>query len=80
MDPLSELQVLGLELPSLAYVIGAIVFGLIGFVAFRIGRKTRHGPTLWLGVALMLYPCAISNTALLYAIGLALCAAIWLSR
>jgi hypothetical protein len=80
MDPLSELQALGLELPSLAYVIGAIVFGLIGFVAFRIGRKSKQGRMVWLGVALMLYPYAISSTALLYAIGLALCAAIWLSR
>jgi hypothetical protein len=80
MDLLTELRALGLELPSLPYVIGAIVFGLIGFIAFRIGRKTRQGRTLWLGVALMLYPYAISNTALLYAMGLALCAAIWLSR
>jgi hypothetical protein len=80
MDSLSELRALGLELPSLAYVIGAVVFGLIGLVAFRYGRKTRQGRILWLGVALMLYPYVISSTALLYAIGLALCAAIWLSR
>jgi hypothetical protein len=53
---------------------------LIGLVAFRYGRKTRQGRILWLGVALMLYPYAISSTALLYAIGIALCAAIWLSR
>jgi hypothetical protein len=80
MDSFSELQALGLELPSLAYVFGAIVFGLIGFVAFRIGRKNKHGRTLWLGVALMLYPYLISSTAMLYAIGVALCVAIWLSR
>ena len=40
MDELKTLQSLGLALPSPAYMLGAIVFGLIGYVAFRRGRKT----------------------------------------
>jgi hypothetical protein len=80
MDELSTLKSLGLELPSPAYIFGAIVFGLIGLVAFRRGRKSGRRLTLWLGVALMLYPYAVSPTWLLYALGIALCVGLWLDR
>jgi hypothetical protein len=80
MDALSTLQALGLELPSPAYIFGAIVFGLIGLAASRSGRKSGRRITLWLGVALMLYPYAISRTWLLYAVGVALCLGIILDR
>ena len=73
MDTLSTLHSLGLDLPSPAYIFGAIVFGLIGIAAFRSGRKSGRRTTLWLGVALMFYPYAISSTWLLYAVGVALC-------
>ena len=39
MDSLTALQAMGLTLPSPAYIFGAIVFGLIGFVARRQKRK-----------------------------------------
>jgi hypothetical protein len=80
MDELRTLQSLGLELPSPAYIVGAIVFGLIGFVAFRRGRKGGRRWTTWLGVALMVYPYAVSRTWLLYAVGLALSAGLFLDR
>ena len=80
MNDLATLQSLGLELPSPAYLFGTIVFGLIGWVAWRRGRKLERPRTLWLGVALMLYPYAISRTWLLYVVGLALCAGIALDR
>jgi hypothetical protein len=80
MNELAALQTLGLELPSPVYLFGAIVFGLVGMVAFRRGRKTGRKRTLWLGVALMLYPYAISATWLLYAVGAALCAGVYLDR
>jgi hypothetical protein len=67
-------------MPSAAYLFGAIVFGLIGFAAFRLGRKGERPVTLWLGVALMAYPYAISRTWLLYAVGVALCAGLFLDR
>jgi uncharacterized membrane protein len=80
MNTLSELQALGLELPSPAYIFGALLFGLIGLLAFRHGRRSERRVTLWLGVALMLYPYAVSNTWMLYGVGLALCAGIYLDR
>ncbi|MFM9427424.1 MFS family permease [Variovorax sp. GrIS 2.14] len=80
MDDLAALQSLGLELPSPAYIVGAIIFGLVGWVAFRYGRKQKKPRTLWLGVALMLYPYAISRTWMLYAVGVALCAGLVLDR
>ena len=80
MDDLAALRSLGIELPSPAYLIGAVVFGLIGLVAFRHGRKTGRRRTLWLGVALMFYPYAIAQTWLLYAVGIALCAGVYLDR
>ena len=78
-DP-STLQSFGLELPSPAYLLGAIVFGLIGWAAFRFGRQRGRPVTLWLGVALMIYPYAISRTWLLYVVGAMLCGGIWLDR
>jgi hypothetical protein len=76
MDELKTLESLGLVLPSPAYVVGAIVFGVIGFVAFRRGRKTSTAALTWTGVALMLYPYAVPQTWLLWTVGVALCA--WL--
>jgi hypothetical protein len=71
---LQALESLGLVLPSPAYIVGAIVFGLIGYVAFRRGRKTSAPALTWTGVALMLYPYAVPQTWLLWCIGAALCA------
>jgi ABC-type Fe3+-siderophore transport system permease subunit len=80
MSDLATLRSVGLTLPSPAYIFGAIVFGLIGLAAWRRGRKLERPRTLWLGVALMLYPYAISRTWLLYAVGLVLCAGVVLDR
>ena len=77
METLSALQSLGLELPSPAYIIGAIVFGLIGTVAFWYGKKTQQRRTRWWGVALMFYPYATSPTWLLYTVGVGLCLGMW---
>ena len=77
VEELAALRTLGLELPSPAYIFGAIVFGLIGLAAFRYGRKRQRGTTVWLGVSLMVYPYAISRTWMLYAVGIALCAGIY---
>ena len=76
MDELKNLQSLGLVLPNPAYLLGALVFGLIGYVAFRRGRKTSTAALTWIGVALMIYPYAVSQTWLLWTVGVALCA--WL--
>jgi hypothetical protein len=73
MNDLSTLGFLGLELPSIGYIFGSILFGIIGVLAYRRGRK-QSSPTLtWSGVALMLYPYAVSQTWLLWVVGIALC-------
>ena len=76
MNEIQALQSLGLVLPSPAYIIGMVLFGIFGFAAYRRGRKTARRTTTWLGVALMLYPYAVSSTWLLYALGAALCAGV----
>lgn len=80
MDELNQLQSLGFTLPSPTYIFGAIAFGLIGMVAFRHGRKRQQPLKVWLGVALMLYPYAVSLTWLMYVVGFALCAGLFIDR
>jgi len=73
MDELKTLESLGLTLPSPAYIFGAILFSLIGWIAYRHGKKSSLTPCKWLGITLMLYPYAITDTRLLYGVGVALC-------
>ena len=73
MNELTTLGSLGLELPSPAYIAGAILFGIVGYVAFRRGRKASRPELTWAGVALMLYPYAVSQTWLLWVVGAVLC-------
>jgi hypothetical protein len=80
MNDATALRSLLQGLPSPAYLLGAIVFGLIGFAAFRHGKKLQRRRTRWLGLALMLYPYAVSMTWLLYAVGASLCMALYLDR
>lgn len=79
-DALRTAQALGFTLPSPAYIFGAIVFGLIGLMAFRWGRMREVPRVTWLGVALMLFPYVVSDTELMYAVGSGLCLALYLSR
>jgi hypothetical protein len=79
MDELKTLETLGFTLPSPAYIFGAVVFGIIGFAAYRYGKKASLQTTKWIGVALMLYPYAISGTWLLYIVGTGLCIGLYIS-
>ena len=74
---LSSDSLAGFTWPSPAYLFGMLLFSLIGFAAFRYGRRNDRSPTMWIGVALMLYPYIVSRTWLLYIVGCALCAGIW---
>ena len=56
MDEIKNLESLGLVLPSPLYIAGAILFGIVGLVAFRRGRKSTSKALTWTGVALMLKP------------------------
>ncbi len=81
MDALSQLQSMGLTLPSPAYIFGALLFSILGMAAWWHGKKTQKATTKWLGVALMFYPYAVAQTWLLYLVGVVLCAAvIWDAR
>ncbi len=80
MDELNTLGALGLSLPSPAYLFGLIFFGLVGIAAYAFGRKTVRPKLKWIGVALMLYPYAVSGTALLYVIGFGLCGLLYVYR
>lgn len=80
MEALDALRSLGIELPGPAYIVGALLFGVAGLLAFRRGRKLGRRRTTWLGVALMLYPYLVTSTLWLYAVGAALCVAIALDR
>ncbi len=72
MNELQSLSALGLELPSPAYLVGVVLFSLIGFVAYRRGRSSKRSMLTWTGVALMLYPYAVPQTWLLWVVGAAL--------
>ena len=73
MNNLDPLEALGLVLPTPWYIVGAILFGLIGIVVFRRGKTASNTALKWTGVALMLYPYALSETWMLWLTGLALC-------
>lgn len=67
-------------MPSSAVLFASVLFGAIGFAAFIYGKKSYRWKPLGLGVALMVYPYFISRAWLLYAIGGALCAGLFLFR
>ncbi|MEQ1740486.1 MAG: hypothetical protein ABL884_11330, partial [Methyloglobulus sp.] len=71
---------LGLTLPSPTYLFGAILFGIIGFAAYRHGKKASDMATKWGGIALMLSPYATPGTWQLYAVGSGICVGITILR
>ena len=72
-NEIKQLESLGLVLPSPTYIFGAILFGIIGWVALRRGRKASNMVLMWTGLALMLFPYAVSETWMLWLAGAALC-------
>jgi hypothetical protein len=80
MNELKTLESLGFPLPSPIYILGAIVFGFVGIAAYRYGKRASLPAPKWIGVALMLYPYAISATWLLYLVGAGLCIGLYIYR
>ena len=80
MDSLDTLHTLGFDLPSPAYIAGTVLFGLIGIAAWRWARRSGRRRSQWLAGALMFYPYVVPQTWLLYVIGIALCAGLWIDR
>ena len=54
---------------SLATIILAVVFGLVGFAAFRYGRKNDEPRPLFIGIALMAYGYFVTNAWVSFASG-----------
>jgi hypothetical protein len=65
---------------SATNLIGGLVFGSIGFVAFVYGRRMNLWKPMFLGLALMVYPYFVSNDILLFAAGVAGSASLWFAR
>ena len=77
MNDLNTVGALGFTLPTPAYLIGMLLLSIIGLAAYRYGKKASRPATRWIGLALMLYLYAVSATWALYAVGGALCAAMY---
>jgi hypothetical protein len=52
-----------------ANLIGGIVFGSIGFVAFIYGKRMNLWRIMLCGLALMIFPYFIADAVILYAVG-----------
>jgi len=63
-----------------ANLIGGLVFSIIGWLAFRYGRREKSIRPTVIGIMLMVYPYFIANTFLAYVIGIGLTAALFLWR
>jgi len=57
-------------------IAAGLIFGIIGFWLFRIGRKNQNRPIIFIGIAMMVYPYFIEGRVLNWVIGIFLsCAA-----
>ena len=65
---------------SASGLIGGVIFSAVGFVGFSYGKRTQNFRLMALGGALMGYPYFVSDTALIYLIGIGLTAALWMAR
>jgi hypothetical protein len=65
---------------SLTTILLAVLFGLVGFAAFRYGRKNSEPRPLLIGVALMAYGYFVTNAWVSLAIGSALTLALFFPR
>lgn len=65
---------------SLYTILLAVFFGLVGFAAFRYGRKNSEPRPLFLGIALMAYGYFVTNAWVSLAIGSVLTLALFFPR
>lgn len=67
-------------MPDPAELFASILFGLIGTAVFMYGKKIASGRHLLIGIGLIGFPYFVSAVWLTYAIGIALCAALYIWR
>ncbi|QDV38817.1 hypothetical protein [Tautonia plasticadhaerens] len=65
---------------SPAKLIGQLLFGTIGLVAFRYGKSQMTWRPVFWGLGLMAFPYAVATTTQLYLVGAALTAGLWFFR
>jgi hypothetical protein len=65
---------------SNANLLGGLVFGSIGFVAFIYGKRMHIWKPMFLGLALMAYPYFVENNLAMFTIGAVGTAALFLFR
>jgi MFS family permease len=65
---------------SLYTILLAVLFSLVGYAAFRYGRKNSEPRPLVLGIALMLYGYFVTNAWVSLAIGSVLTLALFFPR
>lgn len=65
---------------SLYTILLAVLFGLVGFAAFRYGKKNHEPRPLFLGIALMAYGYFVTNAWVSLAIGSVLTLLIFFPR
>src|SRR6478752_5699969 len=70
----------GMPVFSGANLIGGLLFGSIGFVAFIYGKRMHVWKPMFLGLALMAYPYFVANDIALFVIGVIGTAALFLFR
>jgi len=63
-----------------ANLIGGLVFGSIGFVAFAYGKRMNLWKLMFLGLALMVYPYFVSSDVILWGAGVVGSASLWFVR
>ena len=80
MDEQNTLGAMGFTLPSPAYIVGSIVFSVIGYAAYRYGKKLSLEGPRWIGIALMLYSYFTPETWMVYAGGVGLCVGLYFFR
>lgn len=82
MDDTDPAGLLGgmLEGISLYTILLAVLFGLVGFAAFRYGRKNHEPRPLFIGIALMAYGYFVTNAWISLAIGSILTLALFFPR
>jgi hypothetical protein len=63
-----------------ANLIGGLIFGSIGFVAFVYGKRMNLWKPMFCGLALMVFPYFVANTVLLFVLGTAGSGALYFLR
>jgi len=67
-------------MPTPGALFASILFGLIGAVAFGFGKRNASWRPMLIGLALIVFPYFVSQTWLVYVLGGALSAALFVFR